>query len=451
MNKELIEKLKKLKAAYDVSLKPVSDEEVLESEEYADLLNELPPEPKQPSETLGEPKAPEEKKISLYQPFRYTSDKHGLELLSWKEFFKRLDEEDHRNRHSYKFSRAEFIRRLCSLIITPLISAALFAFPYVFDWALGWKIGLNIAGGIVALIFLFMAFAIYCDGGLGQSHRKMSDYKSRMKGVRNAKKKYFTYYYPDWCGYPFRVSDMDLKVFKELFGDDPNASNAILETKRDGTVVDTGFEENGEVSIIYPDPKVKDHLTNSERDPDKNPGFAPGNLWDYVNAVKEHEKKLAKFRKNDENWRKYNEAHSKYERQRQEAFEEAREEIEAGRVQALTIVAGISDLAFPEKHYSDLGEIIDILETEKAEDLKGAFAYLDSRSLEMHRISEEASVRRAEAKAKGPQKYRVSVKTYEASFGKHCWEVVEVEARSEAEAINAAMNMVQGALEAHIR
>lgn len=249
--------------------------------------------------------------------------------------------------------------------------------------------------------------------------------------------------YPCWYGYPVNFKEFYLEFSKKcnVFNEEEikNAFSSLLEYKED--------ENNYYFKIKEENEKW---LTNSERNPNKEPHVAPSGYYDYINDYKKYETNLKKYNKNKQEWEEYKKYKNYYDNAKTEhekqSIEKAREVIEAEQEKRFNNFIGKLDIEYPEKYYYCLDDIIEILELGKANDLGSAFAYKEMRDLEQQRIE-----------ALKPKLYQVIVIYDECSdFGyEKKWReenrCVEVEANSEAEAITAAKNMVEGAKRAYLR
>ncbi len=219
--------------------------------------------------------------------------------------------------------------------------------------------------------------------------------------------------------------------------------------------------ETGEM-YIRPFPEAEKYLTNPEEDSNKEPrlgvryevtyvknskfpyrckfgwyrAVTEETPWSICEEIKEWDRleeeynaKYSEYQENKEKWMLYDAAV-------EEQKDIVAEEMQVERKKALEKA---NDGLFPESCYADLPTVIDILENGRAEDVATALRYMDERR------SAEHEHMRAERRANKSERYRVLV--FQQN---HESERVHVDARSEAEAINAAMNMVPNAIKAEI-
>lgn len=494
--KDLIEKLEELKLVYDDYYNLtrfgvyVSDEEVISSKEYKDEIQHII----KPELTLDDPlKLDEVVQVELEQPikpeflppFRYNDSLHEVEFMSYKECFPESlkdisDRGTKMEAGQTKWIKDLTIKKLKISVIFTLLTLFFLGFPYIFNWHISAKIIFTIIGviilsyrllfevhidilkdndykdqGIFKKIFLWVPLNFYIWYLASGKYEYKFDLHRIYCCTINDRKKYLNDRFPDWYGYPFRVSDLDKDEFKLLYSNEELNQSYGSDNKKGFPFCD-GVDKNE--LVIFPIQSVIEHMKNPKRSTRYNNHYAPGNYWTYRDNDKEYHLKLEENERydqlkleDDEKLAEYNKKIDKVKDKVRKILkknkENDRQKIETEyREKIAKIEDDYPDEYIGEKYYPDLDEIIELIKSGRADTIKEAINLFEEikykeRQLEIQR--EEAEERnRLEREKNRKIKYRVRVKTYDgASF-------VDIVANSEAEAISAAMNMVKGAITA---
>lgn len=478
MNKALVTKLKRLKSEYLLKQKSYYDDEIKNTSEFKKVYGKLEySAPIEPNKKINEPCKPEKLyfKYNIENCYKRNGNKE-FELFTLDEYIRNnINNSDYEEikKRSALSERIESssnlgnlkIRYVWVLLISwlfCLVSVILISFPYIFHWSLDLTVALNLIGGMVFILGELLTFYndktglllnaiigpfLYLREVFKQIRISTTDVINRELQLRFKEDfvEYIENRYPVWFGYPVNFKEFYLEFSKKcnMFNEEEikNAFSSLLEYKED--------ENNYYFKIKEENEKW---LTNSERNPNKEPHVAPSGYYDYINDYKKYETNLKKYNKNNQEWEEYKKYKNYYDNAKieheKQSIKKAREVIEAEQEKRFNDFIGKLDIEYPEKYYYCLDDIIEILELGKANDLGSAFAYKEMRDLEQRRIE-----------ALKPKKYRVTVvyddKIPDIIYGRYKREerttTVDVVANSEAEAIIAAKNMIEGAKRAYLR
>ena len=245
--------------------------------------------------------------------------------------------------------------------------------------------------------------------------------------------------YPEWRGYPVFLDKKSEKELSKLFGWFKFHSMV-------GKDPATGEK------CVKPIPESEKYLINPSRSEDKEPRhFEPDSpfgkylkdktRWNRV--TEEYEAKLEEYRQNKGAWAFDEATKAEIEAAQRPIIEKIRGEMMARNAKAFDDYVKTIDGLYPESEYGNLYRVIDILEDGRADDVGSALRYMDQLRAEERRL--DAIRESQQTQANGPREYSVYVDYYKNSLYGETTATVEVEANSEAEAINAAMNMILGA------
>lgn len=505
--KDLIEQLEELKLVYNDyyyltgSDVYVSDEEVISSKEYKDEIQHII----KPELTLDDPlKLDEVLEVESEQPikpefnppFKYNDSLHEVEFMSYKECFpeslKDISDRETKKEAGLNIrNKDDEIKKIIISAIFTLLTFFLLGFPYIFNWHISAKIILTIIGVIIlSYRLLFEARSNIFIDNYSREHkdiiyREQEDNYYRDKGIfkkiflwvplifhiwnlvsGNCKykfvlhkmysytieerKKYLNYYFPDWYGYPYRVSDLDKDEFKLLYSNEELNQNYGSNDKKGFPFCD-GVDKNE--LVIFPIQSVIEHMKNPKRLTEYGSHYAPGNYWTYRDNDKEYHLKLETNQRYDqiklEEKKKLAEYNKKIGKIKDKVRKILKKKKEADRQEKIAkietayrekiaeIERDYPDEYIGEKYYYYLDEIIELIKSGRADTVKEAINLFEEmkykeRQLEIQREKNQKI------------EYCVFVNTYDD------YHRVNVVANSEAEAINAAMNMVEGSVRARI-
>ena len=249
--------------------------------------------------------------------------------------------------------------------------------------------------------------------------------------------------YPEWRGYPVFLDKKNGKELSKLFGWFKFHSMV-------GKDPATGEK------YVKPMPKSERYLTNPSRSKDKEPRHLEPDSpfgryledkarWNRVTG--EYETKLKEYRENRDAWAYDEVTKAEIKAAQRPIIEKIRGEMIARNAEAFNDYVKTIDGLYPESEYGNLYRVIDILEDGRADDVGSALRYMDQLKAEERRLD----AIREQTQANGPREYSVYVDYYSNSLHRETSYIVDVEANSEAEAINAAMNMTPGAIRAYVR
>ncbi len=500
MNDKLINKLEALNLTYDSYREYMSsvndpfsefEEEITSSKEYQDKVSNI----RKPkiSSKLDNLEIPIKPKFN--PPFKYNDSLHEVEFMSYKECFPEslkdiLDRENKLNPGINKIAKDDVIKKIGISAIFTLITLFFLGFPYIFNWHISVKIIFTIIGVIIFCfhlrfdsdpritisyeltnesffkkIFLRVPLNFHIWYLISGKYEYKFDLHREYSCTIEDRKKYLNYRFPDWYGYPYRVSDLDKDEFKLLYSNE-ELNQSYGSNDKKGFPFCDGVDKNE--LVIFPVQSVIEHMKNPKRITEYGTHYAPGAYWTYRDRETEYSKKL----KQDEKMVEYN-----------EKIEAVKDEvkkilIEKRKNQYKKDIAEIEneypDEYIGEKYFSDLPRIIDLIKSGRADTAKEAINLLEvikynERQLELQRKEIEENQRlererlyaeqqryeyeqkrlRAEQQNNANRTYKVRVNT--SKDRPWIGQTVSVNARSEAEAINAAMNMVAGAISAEIQ
>ena len=441
MNKDLICKLKLLKNEYDKISKYYSDEEIQQTARFKELKSHgFVWKPLEPLDKLDKPNEP----VEPERPDMYNI----CCKLGYVEFVNAF----------YEWTKDEFAKNLYDWKVCLNTS-------YISSLSLIAK-NTNISFKIMTKFQRYLCrkvIPVYSNDSL-YGLRKRLKYVFKKYELPKSLENYITKAYPAWYGYPYNVLDF----YKELAKISKYSNGKVnIYTEKNVKLFKAAFKSminfdtNGYNEMSLDNLKnyyfkVSDdckqflvNLNRNSKEPHYYLVYTSNEMVDYrkkyfqyLNEDRDYIDDLCKYKDNAAEWDEYYKELEDYNEEVQTIIKKVRDEIQKNDKDSFDSLLEKLDLDYPEKRYYCIDEIIDILECGLADDLVSALKYKDYLDIENKKIREN-------------QSKIFSVKVYynheDINHDWHKdWKTVDVEAKSAAEAINAAMNMVANSTSAEL-